>query len=266
VLSLGAVKWLDWFSNDQIVYADNEYKLQSFSLKSGEKTTLLSDRTLLAYDPQACGGHSIVFTGVQQSNRAESHIYALDVPGGAPRQVTFGKNDQYMRCTSDGKLLVYATFDDHSIRKVALPGGQPEILVSGDLRPDNQFDITADGKQLLVDIGGSATDAKAGNMQFAFLSLANGQISKRIPVDNDPEHVALTPDGKAIGYLKREHGVENIWLQPIAGGSPGRLTDFHLSKSTAQKIVSFAWSPDGRYLAMTRSFAKGDVVILQDHH
>ncbi len=76
----------------------------------------------------------------------------------------------------------------------------------------------------------------------------------------------LPPDGKAIGYLKPEHGVENIWLQPIAGGSPTPLTDFHLSKSTAQEIISFAWSPDGKYLGMTRSFAKGDVVILQDQH
>ena len=83
-------------------------------------------------------------------------------------------------------------------------------------------------------------------------------------MDNDPEHLALTPDGKAIGYLKRER-VRNIWLQPVAGGSPTRLTDFHLSKSTAQKIISFAWSPNGKRLAMTRSFAKGDVIILQDH-
>jgi Tol biopolymer transport system component len=266
-VSMGGADWLDWVSDDQIVYTDRENTLKLLSLKSGQSAPLLSDHALRVYDPQACGPHSIVFTGVQQSNREESHIYALDLPGGTPRQLTFGKNDQYMRCTPDGKLLVYFTFDDHSIRKLALPSGQPEILVSGDEQPDNQFDITADGKQLLVDMGGggTGTEAKADNIQFTFLSLANGQVTKRIPVDHDPEHLALTPDGKAIGYLKREHGVENIWLQPIAGGSPGRVTDFHLSKSTSQKIISFAWSPHGKHLAMTRSFAKGDVVILQDH-
>ncbi len=193
VFSLDGALWLDWVGDDQIAYADNEYKLGSYSLKSAEKMTMLSDPTLLPYDPQACGPHSIVFTGVQQSNRAESHIYTLDLAGGVPRQVTFGKNDQYMRCTPDGKLLVYATFDDHSIRRLALPGGQPEILVSGDLRADNQFDITKDGKQLLVDVGGAGNDTNPGNIQFTFLSLTNGQVTKRISVDNDPEHLALTP-------------------------------------------------------------------------
>ena len=264
-VSLGGAEWLDWVSDDQIIYADNAYTLKSFSLKSGEKATLFSDSDLLAYDPQACGPHSIVFTGVRQSSREESHIFALELPGGTPRQLTFGKNDQYMRCTPDGKLLAYYTFDDHSIRKLALSGGQPEVLVSGDVQPDNQFDITADGKELLVDIGSAATEASAGNIQFAFLPLDGGQITKRIPVANDPEHLALTSEGKAIGYLKHEHGVRNIWLQPIAGGPPSRLTNFHLFRSTAQRIIAFAWSPDGKHLAMTRSFAKGDVAILQDH-
>lgn len=97
------------------------------------------------------------------------------------------------------------------------------------------------------------------------MSVDNGQVTKRIPVDSVPEYFALTPDGKAIGYTKRERGVRNIWLQPIAGGRPSRLTDFHLSNSTAQRIGSFAWSPDGKHLAMARFFEKGDVVILRDH-
>lgn len=97
------------------------------------------------------------------------------------------------------------------------------------------------------------------------MSTDNGQVTKRISVDSVPDHLALTPDGEAIGYLKREHGVPNIWLQPIAGGPPSRLTDFHLSNSTAQRIGSFVWSHDGKHLAMVRFFSKGDVVILQDH-
>ncbi len=264
-ISLNGAYWVDWISDDRIIFTSLERELGAFSLKSGDKTTLLSGRALLSYDPQACGPHSIVFTGVQQANTAETHIYALDLPGGAPRQITFGKSDQYMRCTRDGKLLVYYTFDDHSIRRLALPDGQPETLVSGDQRPGDQFDITADGKQLLVDLGAPGTEAAPDRKQLAFLSVDNGQVTKRIPVDNVPDDFALTPDGKAIGYLKRERGVFNIWLQPIAGGPPSRLTDFHLSNSTSQRIGSFAWSPDGKHLAMARSFEKGNVVVLRDH-
>ncbi len=264
-ISLSDAYWADWISDDQIVFANQEHELVSFSLKSGEKTPLLLDHTLLSYDPEACGPRSIVFTGVPQSNTADTHIYALDLPEGTPRQLTFGKSDQYMRCTPDGKLLVYYTFDDHSIRKLALPGGQPETLVSADRRPYNQFDITADGKQLLVNLGRPGTEATPDSTQLAFLSVDNGQVTKRISVNSVPEYFALTPDGKAIGYLKRERGVLNIWLQPIAGGPPSRLTDFHLSNSTSQRIGSFAWSHDGKHLAMVRIFGKGNVVVLRDH-
>ena len=264
-ISLSDAYWADWISDDQIVFANQEHELVSFSLKSGEKTPLLLDHTLLSYDPEACGPRSIVFTGVPQSNTADTHIYAFDLPEGTPRQLTFGKSDQYMRCTPDGKLLVYYTFDDHSIRRLALPGGQPETLVSADRRPYNQFDITADGKQLLVKLGRPGTEATPDSTQLAFLSVDNGQVTKRISVNSVPEYFALTPDGKAIGYLTRERGVLNIWLQPIAGGPPSRLTDFHLSNGTSQRIGSFAWSHDGKHLAMVRIFGKGNVVVLRDH-
>jgi eukaryotic-like serine/threonine-protein kinase len=266
-VSPGGADWFDWLNDDQIVYADKENALKLLSVRTGQQTPLFSDQGLLVYDPQACGPHSIVFTGVRRSNRDESHIYSLDLPASTPQQLTFGKNDQYMRCTPDGKMLVYYTFDDHSIRKLAMPSGQSEILVRGEEQVDNQFDITPDGKQLVVHMGGGAgrTGAKAKErFQFTFVSLATGQVTKRIPVGQDPEHLALTPDGKAIGYIKPEHGVENIWLQPLTGDPPSRVTDFHLSKSTSQQIICFAWSSDGKHLAITRSFAKGDVVILQD--
>jgi hypothetical protein len=115
-----------------------------------------------------------------------------------------------------------------------------------------------------VSLGAPGTERKPDSTQLAFLSVDNGQVTKRIPVDVVPEHLALTPDGKAIGYLKREHGVQNIWLQAIAGGPPSRRTDFHLSNSTSQKVGSFAWSHDGRHLAVARFFEKRDVIVLRD--
>ncbi len=58
--------------------------------------------------------------------------------------------------------------------------------------------------------------------------------------------------------------MDNIWLQPVTGGAPIRLTDFHLSRSTDQRINAVKWSPDGKRFGLTRELSKGNVVILQD--
>ena len=69
----------------------------------------------------------------------------------------------------------------------------------------------------------------------------------------------FTPDGKAVAYAVKENGVDNIWLQPLAG-SPGRkITNFN-----SEQIREIHWSPDGKSLGILRYHADSDVVLLQE--
>lgn len=45
------------------------------------------------------------------------------------------------------------------------------------------------------------------------------------------------PDGRAVAFVDNRDGLANLWTQPIAGGTPVKLTHF-----TANGISSFAWS------------------------
>ncbi|HEU5400504.1 MAG TPA: hypothetical protein VFU86_04055 [Terriglobales bacterium] len=70
--------------------------------------------------------------------------------------------------------------------------------------------------------------------------------------------VEFTLDGKAVAYPIRDHGVDNVWVQPL-DGSPGKqITNF-----AAEQIDSFHWSPDGKSLLLMRGHSESDVVLLQ---
>jgi Tol biopolymer transport system component len=262
---LGTAFWFDWTSSDQIVLSrDDDVGIQLLSLPSGERTTLYSGRDLRTYNVDTCGPNSVVFTGSSRSSPAIVNIYALSLAGGTPRQVTTGKLDQYASCTPDGAWLVYYSFDDRGIHKLPMKGGRSELLIGDDRKPDYGFSISPDGEQLVA-----ITVAKLGSTkpnEFEFVSLQTGEVTRRIPVDGDASGATITPDAQNIVFHRRERGLDNVWLQPVTGGSPIRVTDFHLSGATSQFIFAVKWSPDGKRFGLTRYLAKGDVVVLQDQN
>ena len=78
------------------------------------------------------------------------------------------------------------------------------------------------------------------------------------PLSNN-QNLQWTPDGRAIYYIALNNGVSNIWRQPIDGSSPTQVTQF----STGH-IFNFAYSPDGRQLALSRGSLDSDVVLIKD--
>ncbi len=68
----------------------------------------------------------------------------------------------------------------------------------------------------------------------------------------------FTPDGR-IAYVVAEGGTDNIWLRPLDGSPLRRITNF-----SVQRTGSYAWSPDGKTLAVSRVQAEADVVLLHD--
>ncbi|MGA3212996.1 MAG: protein kinase, partial [Terriglobales bacterium] len=239
--SMGRADFFDWLTNDQLVVNVDNQTFESRSISSGKGSTLLSGGDLQPFDLAVCGLQSIVFTGSPAAARGTLHIYGLDLAGGAPRQLTHGQQDQRMRCTLDGRWLIYYSFDDHGIHKVSTQGGPPELLISGDRRPDKFFSLTPDGKELVV--GMVVAGVKADRTDINWVNIESGAVTKTVSAEGEASGAVITPDGKAVAFTRREHGVANIWLQPVEGGPATRLTDFHLSRTTGQSIGFFSWSP-----------------------
>ena len=67
------------------------------------------------------------------------------------------------------------------------------------------------------------------------------------------------PDGRAINYIALNNGVSNIWRQPLDGSPPFQITKFDTGR-----IFNFAYSPDGKQLALSRGSLNSDVVLIKN--
>ena len=66
----------------------------------------------------------------------------------------------------------------------------------------------------------------------------------------------FTADGRGLTYV--DFTGSNLWLQPFDGGQPHQLTHF-----TDRQIRSFAYSHDGKRLAIARATTTNDIVLLK---
>ena len=77
----------------------------------------------------------------------------------------------------------------------------------------------------------------------------------------DGTSISFTPDGRSLAFIgKRDNGA-NLWTIPADGnGEPKPLTDF----KTETIFFWFAWSADGKRLALIRGTGATDVVLLSE--
>ena len=68
-----------------------------------------------------------------------------------------------------------------------------------------------------------------------------------------------SPDGKAFQYVLIREGVGNLWEQPLSGGPAKQLTHFK-----TDLIQDYAWSLDGKQLALSRGNFNSNVVLISN--
>ena len=194
-------------------------------------------------------GRYVVFT----SNRAgKRKIWRMDIDGGNPVQLTNGGRDSQPDCSPDGRWVYYSAPGIGSVRmsawKVPIDGGDP-VLVNGNYtsRP-----IVSPDQKL---IAFTSFDLETGpRAAVAVGPVAGGQPVKLFNIDFI---YRWTPDGHALAYL--DDRSQNVWAQPLDGGKPVRLTNFNTDQT-----FDFAWSRDGKQLALARGSVASDLVLITD--
>ncbi|HXG56160.1 MAG TPA: hypothetical protein VNJ03_12340 [Vicinamibacterales bacterium] len=68
-----------------------------------------------------------------------------------------------------------------------------------------------------------------------------------------------SPDSRAFIYIDTRGDVSNLWRLPLDGGKPVQVTDF-----TTHIIQTFAYSRDGKQLALSRGSMTRDALMIQD--
>jgi Tol biopolymer transport system component len=193
-------------------------------------------------------GRYIVFMSSRSGN---VQLWRMDLDGGNPVQLTKGDLSVQPLSGGDGRFVVYdaVTLDGkQAVWQVPIDGGAPQKLSDHALQTQT---ISPDGRF----VAGLAWDAERRRQSIGVLTLTGTEPAKLFPIL--PRAVAWAPAGQAFTYVDVKDGVANIWSQAIAGGAPRQLTTF-----TSDFIYNFAWSRDGKRLALTRGKTSTDVVLL----
>lgn len=152
--------------------------------------------------------------------------------------------------------MLYVDGTTGALMKVPLDGGPSQSIGSFRAETRGGVDFSRDGKTILV----GTYDFKARKPDISLVNFETGEVSRVLQYD--PRHsgqLRFSPDSKAIVYPVREHGTDNLWLQPL-DGSPARF----LTSFTSLRIYSYQWSADGKHLALVRGDAPSDLVLIQE--
>jgi len=184
------------------------------------------------------------------------NIWRMDIDGSNYKRITTGPGESFPQISPDGRWLIYRVFAagiSNSLWKRPIDGGEP-IRLTDDIGwlPS----ISPDGKLIACNYRNEAST----KWQIAIIPFEGG--TPRFIDSPDPSsfrHIHWTPDGRAIAYEVTRGGVSNVWSQPLDGGPPKQITDFRDGL-----IFDFAWSSDGRQLALSRGTVNSDVVLISN--
>jgi serine/threonine protein kinase len=268
VQSKGAAMF-GWASNGDI-YLGDDSNLLRMSADGNNKATLLSEPLAQIIQPIGCpGGRYIVFVWANHAASKRVNIWRVNTDGSDPKQLTDGTTDVGPSCSPDGEWVYYENLDSFQIKQVAVDGGTPELVpgsaLSGGLVATPPPGVSADGK--LLAFLATSNDQKTPVGKIVLVPLHAGpKVQVRFL---DPDHriaqstrrtdIKFTPNGKAVVYVIRENGTDNLWVQPL-DGSPGH----QITNSPADVIQAFQYSLDGKSLAVMRTRVESDIVLLHD--
>jgi serine/threonine protein kinase/Tol biopolymer transport system component len=227
-------------------------------------------------------------------------IWIMNPDGSAPKQLTFGTDaNNFPSVSPDGRYIVFETnrsvgwsvwrmnADGSGLKELVRNAGQFSVP---QVSPDGQWVFysarDAAGKRVMwrmpID-GGPAVqltqketspailspDGKLmfyyyrenpfGLAQIEIVPATGGAPVQTLDSPKDSYDARWSPDGRALVYLKDANNVTNLWSLPLDGSKPRQLTDW-----AAEQIFGFAYSRDGKQLAVTRGHVSFDVVLIKD--
>ena len=141
--------------------------------------------------------------------------------------------------TGDAQLLLRS-------KGFGLPGRRPQVS------PDGQAIVYADRG-----VGGDAGAQVARLMRF---DIASGQEAELKKIDGHEGYFtsfAISPDGAEVAYLRFENAGRWSILEvmPQRGGESREL--FRENNSTGSRYAGLGWTPDKRYIIVTRTTGTG---------
>jgi Tol biopolymer transport system component len=211
---------------------------------TGEKQ-LTADAGNNSWPSVSPDGRYVVFAS---DRTGTDHVWRIDTDGSNPTQLTNGGGESFPQCSPNGQWVVFNSRSTGTpLLKVPIDGGEPVPIVE---KNSDLVAISPDGKWVA---SLHFENAKTNTAIYPFEGGEPHQI-----VDINSYYFRWTPDGRSLAYVD-DRNPSAIISQPIDGGRPRQLADFK-----PDQIFSFAWSRDGKQLALARGPTNSDVILIRN--
>jgi eukaryotic-like serine/threonine-protein kinase len=244
------LKSFSWTPDGKIVYdsaATGHLDLWVSEANGSGQKQLTADAGNNSWPSVSPDGRYVVFVS---DRTGTNHVWRIEIDGSNATQLTKGTGESNPECSPDGRWVVFNTKSSDApvlILKVPLSGGEPLPIKAKD---NAGVAISPDGKWI------ASRHYEPENINTAIYAFDGTKPPKFL--DIGAYYFRWTPDGRSLAFVD-DRNPSAIIAQPINGGPPKQLADFK-----PDHIFSFAWSRDGKQLAVAHGTLTHDVILIND--
>jgi eukaryotic-like serine/threonine-protein kinase len=247
-----------WTSDGKLII-DPDNRLHTVDPETGTQANFGIDPGVPMFQPQVCRDGRVVFNRYTPENKQIS-VWSTDASGQNPKELTSGLVDYFPQCSADMRWIYFRDENTGLLMRVPVNGGAVQKV--SDLPAPSLFDISSDSTTALFVTVSHTEGHKEKLME---VSVDDGHVKREIAMQKPHVgRIQYSPDGKAIEYVVRENGVDNIWRQPLDASVGNDSAGKWETMFKSEHIGRFQWSPDGKRLALVRGHTDSDVVLIRD--
>ncbi len=232
--------WLQWSSDGKLFFDDEDF--HAFHMNpDGSSRARVPDRDTSAAFPIPCGPEAFIYATLRDNSL---NLFRFTIASGETKQLTFERDAEWPVCTKDGKTLYYNDNSAFVLKRVSATGGTPEVVATNSgqgvaLSPDEK-------RMAYYQFSGSGSSHKV----MVVVQAIDGGNKTMLSSEGIVHRPWWAPDGHALIVEKRSGAGTNLFYQPLDGG---KLTQFTHFDTEPLWVASYALSPDGKQVAISRS-------------
>lgn len=260
---------LHWIDEKRILYssmteqnlADN---LAVVDIENGSSIPLTNERQR-SFRVPISDGKSIWFA---MNKDGASRIFQMTMDGKEVKQLTAGADGERHspRVTRDSRYLYYVrrNREGGNIMRFDLRNETEEVFFNNpEYQPGPFLELSPDNKYLTFSRLMNRTEATRDefNLIITVVSIENTSDIKTFPVAAVPPIRRFSPDSSSIDYIYAATDATQIVRQAFDGSG---LRSIFTAKQG--EIFNFAWSKNGKQIAISRGFQTSDAILLTDFY